>query len=386
MMHRILPILFLLAFGTSALAAEPPADLKWEQLPDMPSGVLAAAVSRVGDKAVVTGGIHQLGSALHKGQVFDLKEKKWLMPVDLLIGRTMHAAVALDGHRILLAGGQTGTVAPLGKGLIAIADCEIVDVTTGQSKAIDPLPRPVGEPTAHLLPDGRAIVIGGESALIFDPKTNKWGKAIGLREDRSAHASAVLPDGKVIVVGGFNRTTIEVIDPVAGASKQLSAQLPHSVDDGRIAVLPGPGLKVWVLGGQHSKTGLTVENTWIIDLSDPRKSTISDGPRLNIEKGVADASVVSTGKWIVLAGGESEFGGGDVELKTARLLDPKTLAVHKLPDTLHPHDDAVMLATEYGVILFGGFVESKLSLPIGGTTKSFSVPQAVTAVELLPLK
>ena len=34
----------------------------------------------------------------------------------------------------------------------------------------------------------------------------------------------------------------------------------------------------------------------------------------------------------------------------------------------------------------GGFVESKLSLPIGGTTKSFSVPQAVSAVELLPLK
>lgn len=393
MMRNLLIVLCALTLPAAAPAGEV-ADLPetplpgWEALADMPTGVLAANLSRVGDQVVITGGIHQLGSALKKGQVFDLGQMKWLAPIEMTIGRTMHAQVTLDDHRILLAGGQTGTVKPLGKGLTPTASCEIIDMRTGRSTAIAPLPRPVDEPTAHLLPDGRAIVIGGESALILDVKTNKWGKAIGLREDRQAHASAVLSDGRVIVVGGLNRSSIEVIDPTQGTSKMLSAELPHTLDDTRIAVLPGErgrGDRVWIIGGQHSKTGITVEQTWIVDLSDPAKSDITAGPKLDVLHGMADFSLVRAGHLIYIVGGESEFNGGDVELKIARLLDTRTLTVSKLPDTAHPHDDAVAIATERGIIIFGGFVETKLALPIGGTTKTVSVPQAVSAVEQLPL-
>lgn len=357
---------------------------KWAALPDMPVGVLAASVSHIGDKVIITGGIHQLGSALNKAQIFDLRERKWLEPMKLATGRMLHAQVALDDSRILLVGGQTGTVKPLGDGLTATASCEILDLRTGISKEIAPLPRAVAEPTAHRLPDGRAIVIGGESALIFDPKTNKWAKGIGLRDDRLAHASAVLADGRVIVIGGLSRHTMEIIDPVAGTSKELSAQLPHELDDTRIAVLPGN--RVWIIGGQHSKTGLTVEQTWILDLNDPRKSTLTAGPKLDLPKGMADMSIVQVGPYIIVAGGESEFSGGDVELHTARLLDTRTLTVRKLPDSAHPHDDAVAIATERGIIIFGGFVETKMTLPFSGSTKQFSVPQAVVAVEELLIK
>lgn len=386
-MNRILLLCLLaplLLWPVPSHAEELIASPKWELLQEMPVGVLAASVSRIGDKVIISGGIHQLGSALNKAQIFDLREKKWLEPMTLATGRTLHAQVALDDSRILLVGGQTGTVKPLGDGLTATASCEILDVKTGISKEIAPLPRAVAEPTAHRLLDGRAIVIGGESALIFDPKTSKWAKGIGLRDHRHAHASAVLADGRVIVVGGVSRTNMELIDPVTGASKELSAQLPHELDDTRIAVLPGN--RVWIIGGQHSKTGLTVEQTWILDLSDPRKSTISAGPKLDLPKGMADMSLVQVGPYVIVAGGESEFSGGDVELHTARLLDTRTLTVRKLPDSAHPHDDAVAIATDRGIIIFGGFVETKMTLPFSGSNKQFNVPQAVSAVEQLLIK
>ncbi len=358
--------------------------LKWEPLADMPVPVLAANVSRIGDLAVIAGGVPQAGAALKQAQIFDLKTLIWQKPIDLVTGRMLHAQVALDDSRILIAGGQTGTVKPLGDGLKATASCEIIDLKTGTSKAIDPLPRPLMEPTGHRLPDGRAIIIGGESALIFDPRTNKWARGIGLREDRMAHASTLLDDGRVVVVGGVNCASIEVIDPVGATSKRLGAELPHALDDTRIITLPGN--RVWIIGGQHSRTGFTVDQTWILDLSNPAKSTITNGPKLQLPKGMADMSVVQVGPWVIVAGGESEFSGGDIELHTARLLDTRTLEVHKLPDTTHPHDDAVAVATEGGMIIFGGFKETKMTLPFSGSSKTFNVPQAVPAVEQLLLK
>jgi|GEM_PF-1524285 len=358
--------------------------LEWKQLPDMPAPVLAANISRIGDKVIITGGIPQLGTALNKAQIFNLKTLTWEKPLDLVTGRMMHAQVALDDTRILIAGGQTGTVKPLGDGLKATATCEIIDLKTGLSKEIAPLPRPLMEPTGHRLPDGRAIIIGGESALIFDPRTGKWAKGIGLREDRMAHASTLLSDGRVVVVGGVNCASIEVIDPVSGSSKRLGAELPHALDDTRIITLPDD--RVWIIGGQHSRTGFTIDQTWILDISNPAKSTLTNGPKLQLPKGMADMSVVQVGPWVIVAGGESEFSGGDIELHTARLLDTRTLEVHKLPDMTHPHDDAVAVATERGMIIFGGFQETKMALPFSGSTKTFSVPQAVPAVEQLLFK
>ena len=45
----------------------------------------------------------------------------------------------------------------------------------------------------------------------------------------------------------------------------------------------------------------------------------------------------------------------DTELAIARLLDTRDLTVWSLPPLLQAADDAVAIATERGVILFGGY-------------------------------
>ena len=68
---------------------------------------------------------------------------------------------------------------------------------------------------AVALPDGRVLIVGGcispashcefgltDSAEIWDPDTASFGPAGSLAEARTEHTSTLLPDGRVLVVGG----------------------------------------------------------------------------------------------------------------------------------------------------------------------------------------
>jgi hypothetical protein len=103
--------------------------------------------------------------------------------------------------------------------------------------------------TAHTLPDGRIMVIGGASMSagavdvplssieLYDPATNKWTVApYSLSTGRCWHASALVSDGTVLVMGGYNvdkscmltaaAQIVDQVDPVAGTVKPFGT-LPH---------------------------------------------------------------------------------------------------------------------------------------------------------------
>ncbi len=100
--------------------------------------------------------------------------------------------------------------------------------------------------TAHTLPDGRVMVIGGASMSagavdvplssieLYDPATNKWTVApYSLSTGRCWHASALVSDGTVLVMGGYSvdktcmsTNTVDQVDPVAGTVKPFGT-LPH---------------------------------------------------------------------------------------------------------------------------------------------------------------
>src|SRR5689334_12285474 len=76
-----------------------------------------------------------------------------------------------------------------------------------------PLPEGRGEHTATLLPDGRVLVVGGQTdaanantalnkATIYNAQTNSWAEAATMTAARSGHTATLLPDGRVLVVGG----------------------------------------------------------------------------------------------------------------------------------------------------------------------------------------
>ena len=66
--------------------------------------------------------------------------------------------------------------------------------------------------TATLLPNGKVLVVGGDSGgqllaggEIYDPATNSWSGAAGMITARQRHAATLLPNGKVLVVGGLDQ-------------------------------------------------------------------------------------------------------------------------------------------------------------------------------------
>jgi hypothetical protein len=335
-------------------APNAPADAepKWQSLPLMPEGVLTAAASAAGRRAVISGGINQAGLATPTVQVYDVDAAKWTTPVRLAIGRCFHAQVTLPDGRVFVAGGQSGYWPGA---LRAESSCELIDLTHHTTAPAPPLPKPADEPTAHVLPDGRVVVVGAHSASVLDVSgpAARWVKHIDLRRPRSAHASLLLPDGRVLVAGGVNQDTFELIDVEKGVSQQLAATLPFVNDDLRLVPLPEG--RVWVIGGQNSRTGRTTDQTWVLDLNDATRAALARGPALGVANGVADASVAVAGPWALVAGGESDQNDGDVELTLAFRLDTRTLDVHPLPATTLPCDDAVALAFGRSVIVFGGY-------------------------------
>ena len=429
MLNRIKHALWALAlsagaFPVGANAAPPPPQpdpgdapdlpcpgVTWEALEHMPLPVFLAGISRSGRHAIVTGGITQTGITAAVAQRFDLHEMRWAaigqdpegptrLPsgsrparstdrasdgerpeesafIRLGRGRCMHAQVTLRDGRILIVGGQSGT-AP-GR-LRPLASCELIDIEHHRAAAAPPLPRAVRQPTVHRLPDGRVLVVGGSTASILDPKGIRWVRHIRLREARDAHTSVLLPDETVLVIGGTRRRSLERVDPAGGISRLLPIRLPRETDDLRATVLPDG--RVWVLGGQHSLGGDTMDRTWLIRLGADGESSIRDGPRLGIVRGVADHHVADLGRWCVVVGGESQRHGTDTELKTARLLDRRNPRIAPLPDTRWPHDDAAVLALDRGLIVFGGVLTHTMA---HRSKRQTTIPIVVAAVERLLL-
>jgi hypothetical protein len=82
--------------------------------------------------------------------------------------------------------------------------------------------------TAHTIPDGRVVIIGGEwqpatdTIEIFDPATRSFAMApYRLTRPRGWHGSALVRDGTILVLGGYDNgctpsDTVDQIDPVRG--------------------------------------------------------------------------------------------------------------------------------------------------------------------------
>jgi hypothetical protein len=134
----------------------------------------------------------------------------------------------------------------LGAGDGGIATCEIYDPAQGKFIPAGTLNQGRSMLTAHTLPDGRVIVMGGasisagsvhvplDSMELYDPATDKWTVApFKLSTGRTWHASALVRDGTVLVMGGYNvdgtctpTNTVDQVDAVKGTVQPFGT-LPH---------------------------------------------------------------------------------------------------------------------------------------------------------------
>jgi hypothetical protein len=188
----------------------------------------------------------------------------------LLTARRSHIAVALDPHRVLIAGGDTPTD--------PIAETEIFDTRSMKSTPVAPMREARAGALAVVLSDGRVMAIGGwgprdpRSVELYDPASGEWSATGALTEHRRDGMTAtVLRDGRVLVAGGATpalgiaMARAEVWDPATGVWQQVTPMLTgrsrHAaavLPDGRVLVVGGaiaayseiydPAQDRWTLG------------------------------------------------------------------------------------------------------------------------------------------
>ena len=205
--------------------------------------------------------------ALTRAEIYSADLNRWTDAGVMALGRQHHSATVLPNGRVLVIGGALGRSGNASTATTPTA--ELYDASTNSWRTLAPAANSRSQHTATLLPDGRVLVVGGiavatpgapaqsvATAEIYDPATNSWSPAGSLTLGRSGHTATLLPDGRVLVVGGESRNasgatdltaSTEIFDP---ATNSWSATGPlTAARQGHTATLLANG-QVMVVGGQ----------------------------------------------------------------------------------------------------------------------------------------
>jgi hypothetical protein len=250
--------------------------------------------------------------------------------------------------------------------------------------------------TATLLPSGKVLVAGGDSATtsggvnpslasaeLYDPATGTWTATGSLGTARGQYTATLLASGKVLAAGGRNTFTggvpfnyfasSELYDPATGtwtATGSLgTARTTHTA-----TLLPSG--KVLVAGGFYSLDGgYSAIYLTSAELYDPGTGTWTSTGSLGTARGSHTATLLSSGK-VLVAGGAGNSGF----LASAELYDPATgtwAAMGSLATTRYGHT-ATLLPSGKVLVAGGanGVALAELYDPGTGTWAATGSPMA----------
>ena len=214
------------------------------------------------DTLVVAGGVEWYSGAFHSSDRVDVYlpfEHAWKRAAPLIQARSDHGAAPLPGGKVLITGGNFGT--------LPLASSEIYDPRANTWRNAAPLPEPRVRFSIAALPDGRVLVAGGLSkigkpmatSVIYDPAKDAWTAGPDMFVPRVEQAMVQLRDGDVMLIGGQDAasTTAERYDVktnqflLAGAlvEPRLIEQAAL-LSDGRVLITGGsrqtPDIIGWV--------------------------------------------------------------------------------------------------------------------------------------------
>jgi hypothetical protein len=214
-------------------------------------------------RVLVAGGSYDDGTehSLASAEVFDPVTGAFTPASDMTVPRVRAAAATLSDGRVLVAGGNDGS--------IRLQSAEVFNPATGAFTPVGDMVAARAREGAARLPDGRVLLAGGtdgvplSSAEVFDPATNTFSSAgIGaMGTARRAPAASPLPDGRVLVAGGSNDegggehylASAEVFDPAASTFSTAGIGALSAARTGAVAA-PLPDGRVLVAGGYDGST------------------------------------------------------------------------------------------------------------------------------------
>ena len=169
-------------------------------------------------RVLVAGGVLKVdGTPTGSVEIFDPFTDLWSSAASMAEARSRHSAVAMTNGRVMISSGaSTSDDGPGGE----LASTEIFDPATGQWATITPACDARYSHSGSLIADwgdGHLVLGGGQgekkaadTVISYDPATNRWSKATGLRLVRVGAAISLMTDGSVIIAGGSLKSSYEV--------------------------------------------------------------------------------------------------------------------------------------------------------------------------------
>lgn len=293
----------LVGGGTQVRIYDPVADT-WEVTAPMPGDRARHTSTRLssGDVLVV-GGIDATDAGLGALR-YSATGATWSPAGTMERGRFAHTASLLPSGDVLVVGGASAVAVPA-----ALSSVERYSPASGNWSTQAQLLTPRRNHTATVLPDGRVVVVGGQSGSgtllssteIYDPGTDSWAPGAELPASRELHGASLMPDGRVVVTGGSGAGGVVladsiVYDPAANTWQALAAlAVPrHSHSSTWL-----PNGSLLLLGGR-SASGLTA-SVEVLSVRDG--GAIAGAGTPGIQGNIAYATILPSGRVLNLTDG-----------------------------------------------------------------------------------
>jgi hypothetical protein len=171
-----------------------------------------------GREVLITGGNNDR-PRLASAELYDIATGQWTPLPDMLAGREGHQAVLLNNGKVLIIGGAADPKMGV----------ELYNPATRKFEKGPQAPFDLSGTPAISLADGRVLMAGGSEsdkrrltrvAMVYDPVSNRFARVGDLLEGRYKCGAALLPDGRALIIGGSDERdwkgkmrTTELFDP-----------------------------------------------------------------------------------------------------------------------------------------------------------------------------
>lgn len=262
-------------------------------------------------RVLVVGGAGEFNPVPNVG-IYDPTTHSWSEASPMHTDRVVATATLLPNGRVLVAGGACCDT----RWDSAQTSVEVYDPIANLWTDVPPMSVARVGHTATSLLDGRVLVVGGCSRLvfmwdgspftacpsaaeIFDAATSSWTPAGSIDVGREGHTATRLSDGRVLVAGGANvsgvRADAQIYDPATNSWSHVASLSSARY---RATGVLMPNGRVLVAGGTDSQDQLSTT-----EMFDPGSGSWSAGQTLGVTGGLGNSIVAFPGGSILITAG-----------------------------------------------------------------------------------